>query len=74
MGNVGALLPFDCHQMQHQPPSPHGAKGTKCAIWTSPDGSILLVVGFRGDHSAGMLDDGEYIPIPWSAANLSAAW
>lgn len=43
-------------------------------LWTSPDGSTVLVIGFRGQHSAGLLHDGRYTPIPWSAQLLSAAW
>jgi hypothetical protein len=43
-------------------------------LWTSPDGSTVLVTGFRGQHSAGLLHDGRYTPIPWSAQLLSAAW
>jgi hypothetical protein len=43
-------------------------------LWTSPDGSTVLVTGFRGQHSAGLLHDGRYTPIPWSARLLSAAW
>jgi hypothetical protein len=43
-------------------------------LWTSPDGSTILVTDYRGIGSAGVLRDGRYIPIPWSAANLSAAW
>jgi hypothetical protein len=43
-------------------------------LWTSPDGSTVLVIGLRGQHSAGLLHDGRYTAIPWSAKLLSAAW
>lgn len=43
-------------------------------LWTSSDGSRILVIGFRGIHSAGVLHDGQYTPIPWSAQLLTAAW
>ncbi|HEY7147080.1 MAG TPA: hypothetical protein VH637_22770 [Streptosporangiaceae bacterium] len=43
-------------------------------LWTSPDGSTILVSGFRGIHRAGLLHDGHYTPIPWSPLTLAAAW
>jgi hypothetical protein len=43
-------------------------------LWSSPDGSTILVIGFRGRHSAGLLHAGQYTPLPWSADLLSAAW
>lgn len=43
-------------------------------LWTSSDGSTILVTGLRGNHSAGLLHAGHYTPIPWSAQLLSAAW
>ena len=54
---------------------PNGvARHEENVLWTSPDGSTVLVTGFRGQHSAGLLHDGRYTPIPWSAQLLSAAW
>lgn len=44
-------------------------------LWTSPDGSKILVTGFKGAYtSAGLLHDGHYTPIPWSRLTISAAW
>ncbi len=36
-------------------------------LWTSPDGSTLLVTALRGNHSCGLLQEGHYTPIPWAA-------
>ena len=43
-------------------------------LWTSPDGSTILVTGFKDLHSAGLLHNGHYTPIPWSPLTISAAW
>jgi hypothetical protein len=43
-------------------------------LWTNTDGGTILVAGFKGVHSAGLLHDGHYTPIPWSPLTLSAAW
>lgn len=48
--------------------------GLAQVMWSSPDGSTILAIGFRDSHSAGLLHDGRYTPIPWSAQLLSAAW
>jgi len=43
-------------------------------LWSSPDGSTLLVTGLHGKDSAGVLHRGRYTAIPWSGQLLSAAW
>jgi hypothetical protein len=43
-------------------------------LWTSPNGSTILVTGFKGIRSAGLLHNGHYTPIPWSQLNFTAAW
>jgi hypothetical protein len=43
-------------------------------LWTSPDGSTILVTGARGQISAGLLHGGHYTPIPWSPLLQDAAW
>jgi hypothetical protein len=50
-----------------------GSNGEQ-VLWTSPTGGTILVTGFRGNNSAGVLHDGHYTPIPWSQLILSAAW
>ena len=55
------------------PPATAGL-GLAQVMWSSPDGSTILTIGFRDSHSAGLLHDGRYTPIPWSAQLLSAAW
>jgi hypothetical protein len=50
-----------------------GSNGEQ-VLWTSPNGGTILVTGFRGNNSAGVLHDGHYTPIPWSQLILSAAW
>ncbi len=55
------------------PPATAGL-GLAQLMWSSSDGNTILVIGFRGVHSAGLLHDGRYMPIPWSAQLLSAAW
>lgn len=56
------------------PPATAGLGSPAQVMWSSPDGSTILAIGFRDSHSAGLLHDGRYTPIPWSADLLSAAW
>jgi hypothetical protein len=60
---------------------PDPLTGSVQAAWTSPGGSTILVIRFRDDGlytntrtRAGLLHDGHYTAIPWSAQILSAAW
>jgi hypothetical protein len=52
----------------------HSAGHANQVLWTSSDGGTILVTGFNGVHTAGLLHDGHYSPIPWSPLTLSAAW
>jgi hypothetical protein len=56
------------------PPATAGLGSPAQVMWSSPDGSAILAIGFRDSHSAGLLHAGHYTPIPWSAQLLSAAW
>jgi hypothetical protein len=56
------------------PPASAGLGSPAQVTWSSPDGSTILVIGFRDSHGAGLLHAGHYTPIPWSAQLLSAAW
>jgi hypothetical protein len=55
-----------------RPTHPAGYAGQ--VLWTSSDGGTILVTGFNGSHTAGLLHDGHYFPIPWSPLLVSAAW
>ena len=55
------------------PPATAGL-GLAQVMWSSLDGSTILAIGFRDGNSAGLLHDGRYTPIPWSADLLTAAW
>ena len=59
----------------------HG--GYQRVLWTSPSAQLLIVSGtqpgptvgsFNLGHSAGILSDGGFTPLPWSSRTLAAAW
>ena len=59
----------------------HG--GYQQVLWTSPSAQLLIVSGtqpgptvgsFNLGHSAGILSDGRFTPLPWSNRTFAAAW
>jgi hypothetical protein len=48
--------------------------GYEQVLWTSASGRVLVVVGARSGAGAGVISGDHYVPIPWSAGIISAAW
>jgi hypothetical protein len=48
--------------------------GYEQVLWTSASGHVLVVVGARSGAGADIMSGDRYVPIPWSAGIIGAAW
>ena len=66
--NDGMATGFGAHA------SPYAETAADNVLWTSYDGSKFVVVSARPGNTAGIYSGSRYMPMPWSANIVNAAW